>query len=487
MTIEDMKTKILRPTRTSLNAKANAAPQASTPSTETDGSRGQAHRALESGAMAYHAPSAYRQAGTTQVPPPSSFFGGVTSLRIPKPSEMFGLSHGIMRTPAHAAVQPVPPSTVLPTVPQLPSQGQLSAASVTRQREHDRRLRAVSVKMQRANLKRRMAATLNGGDGTDPVNLDPSDMWSTHAFHSRSSRPNPSTTSLLGGVFTGLRHWATEHIQGVSTVSPEMDAGVHMEFDTDIVDALVYTVGRWLGLDTEQLRDSPGLRTLVSRNIQWFRASPDWMKLLGLVMAKKLNHSLDCPRRVTSYSDTQRMLLDRLIRDDAVTKSAETQVSADTEMPPATEADEVTTAPPTPPLKRQKRSPKTAPSPSKAKKTKAVSKDGTKKKKAVTFSVKRMKDTDKRMARADRKRRTSTTTAPIDPSSAAPLPEGVFFDITPTVPTTEAASDPSVTDSLPSGPTSRIPIEETQLATTPVFSFATGPTALSPSREWASE
>lgn len=91
----------------------------------------------------------------------------------------------------------------------------------------------------------------------------------------------------------------------------ERDVGVHLEFDTDVVDALVYTMGRWMGLDTEQLRESPGLRTLVSRNIQWFRDSPDWMKLVGLVLAKKLNHSLDCPKR--SASDTQRMLLDRMM------------------------------------------------------------------------------------------------------------------------------------------------------------------------------
>lgn len=478
LSIEDMKQRILKPTRTSLNAKANAPPQASTPSTEMDGPRGQAHRPMESGAMAYHPPSAYRQAGAAQIPSPSTFHGGVTSLRIPKPSELFGIQHGFGRTPAHPAVQPVPHASVLSTVPQLPTQGQLSAASVTRQREHDRRLRSLSVKMQRANLKRRLAASLGGGDSGDPPH-DPSDLWAT-TLH---SAPPSSSSSILGGVFTGLRHWATDRLSGYQSVSPETDAGVHMEFDTDIVDALVYTVGRWMGLDTEQLRDSPGLRTLVSRNIQWFRASPDWMKLLGLVMAKKLNHSLDCPRRVTSSSDTQRMLLDRLIQADVVAKT-EPEVSAPEADVTMREPEEVTA--PQPPVKRSKTSKMSSPQKSK-KTTKAAVKEPKTKKKATTFSVKRMTTTEKasKAPRASKKRRVHSSSSFSDPSATVHLPEGVFFDTNPMV-AAETVSDPPTTANPLSVPTTELPLEETLPATTPVFSFGTGSNA-SPSRDWASE
>lgn len=147
-------------------------------------------------------------------------------------------------------------------------------------------------------------------------------------FLSRSTDAAPS----LGwtGILAGLRRWYSGGPSDPTTPPTEQDVGVHIEFDTDVVDALVYTVGRWMGLNAEQLRDSPGLRTLVSRNIQWFRSSPDWMKLAGLVLAKKLNQSLDCPPRTAS--DTQRMLLlDRLMQRPEIAPSDSAVLPMDTE------------------------------------------------------------------------------------------------------------------------------------------------------------
>lgn len=216
--------------------------------------------------------------------------------------------------------------------------GQLAAASATRQREHDRRIRAMATKFQRANLKRRLAASQGPVDPsllstTTTGPLGP-DLWmSMHP----TSVDVAHAPSLWGGMFSGLRQWASSRLQtsdGQEPIgTPERDAGVHVEFDTDIVDALVYTVGRWLGLDTEQLRDSPGLRTLVSRNIQWFRSSPDWMKLVGLVLAKKLNHSLDCPKR--SAGDLQRMVLDRMVHDQNAEHAVDSTGQKTESVPPS--------------------------------------------------------------------------------------------------------------------------------------------------------
>lgn len=321
LSIEDMKQKILKPSRASLNASTKTTSTTTTQAT-SDGPRGETHRSMEPGAVAYHPPPIVRSQNATSVPSQQTFPGGLTPLRIPKPSELFGMQSGLRGTPAasHGALQSFPTPTVLPTIPHLPAPGLLSAASVTRQREHDRRLRSLSTKMQRANLKRRLAANL-----VDPDEPSPVGDWMSRDIV--GPHPTPSAPSIWGGLLTGIRHWTTtgRTTDADTTTTPmELDTSVHMEFDTDVVDALVYTVGRWLGLDTDQLRDSPGLRTLVSRNIQWFRSSPDWLKLAGLVMAKKLNQSLDCPRRSSAASDTQRMLLDRMLPEKDRDAAAET-------------------------------------------------------------------------------------------------------------------------------------------------------------------
>lgn len=320
LSIQDMKDRILKPSRSALNATPNKSPPTQTP---LDGSRGETHRPMESGPLAHVAQTPQRSGVSASVPSVQAVLGGTTPLRIPKPSEMFGIQAGYHRTPAHTPLQRLPEPTILSTVPQLPTPGLLTPASVTRQREHDRRLRNLSTKMQRANLKRRLAAT------TAPTPPD----FGSHSPEWLPPPPYPATSTGLGGLLSGLRQWYLDRptVPTASSHPPELDAGVHLEFDTDVVDALVYTVGRWMGLDAEQLRDSPGLRTLVSRNIQWFRASPDWLKLAGLVMAKKLNQSLDCPRR--TVSDTQRVLLDRMLQqvtDTAVVKEERSEEAGQT-------------------------------------------------------------------------------------------------------------------------------------------------------------
>lgn len=312
LTIADMKERILATNpshrRPALNAKENPQTNPSAASSASFGSGGQAHGAVESGAMAYLPQTPQRPGAAAAVPSLQTLFGGTTPYRIPKPSELFGIQPGLPRASSHPAVQHIPVPPGLSPIPQLPAGGLLAPASVTRQREHGRRLRAISKKMNRATLQRRMEA----------ANLPPT--VNTDLLQGPyPSTTTPSTGMPWMGVLSGLRQWC--HSDGNGTGSnAEQDVGVHMEFDTDVVDALVYTLGRWMGLNTEQLRDSPGLRTLVSRNIQWFRSSPDWLKLTGLVLAKKLNQSLDCPPR--PLSDTQRMLLDRMLSS---TKSEEGQ------------------------------------------------------------------------------------------------------------------------------------------------------------------
>ena len=154
---------------------------------------------------------------------------------------------------------------------------------MTQRREHDRRLRSVATRMRKATLKRQLHDLSTGA----PYDQE----------HPRSLSLIPEThrPSLVTSLMHNIGQWLPTGGTGNNTTSPT-DC-VHEEFDADVVDALMYVVGRWMGLEDEQLRDSPGLRTLVTRNMQWFHNSPDWMKLTGLLLAKKLHRSLNCPRR----------------------------------------------------------------------------------------------------------------------------------------------------------------------------------------------
>ena len=427
MSIDEMKQRILKPNkRGALNANKTqnqTDSQIQTPSqAPMGGSRGEAHPSVESGSLANQTSPPFRFPAAAAVSPFQGVYGGTTPLRIPKPSELFGVSAGFPRpsqptgTAPHPTLQRLPESSGVSTVPQLPTPGLLSAASVTRQREHDRRLRAISTKMQRANLKRRMEASQ--GLAPTPTTTTAFPMGLVHSLPQEDTLPaNVFTSPLAGGawpgILSGLKKWITRDASLDSGLlptprAPEHDVGVHIEFDTDVVDALVYTVGRWMGLDTEQLRDSPGLRTLVSRNIQWFRASPDWMKLLGLVLAKKLNHSLDTPRR--SPSDTQRMLMERLLNASPEAVATAGGQSAAVDIVETAPSAEVSILPPKPKkyTKKSKQSATAAP----------AKKKGNKKSIPINGTTKRPRDDVPKTSNKKPKKN------PPSPSKKTPLPSG---------------------------------------------------------------
>ena len=463
MTIDDMKQRILKPTRGTLNAKTQTPSQAPTPTTSTRGSGGQTNGTLQSGSVAYQNQAPHGSTNATTVPSQPSLFGGLAPLRVPKPSEIFGIPHGIVRTSSNAPVQYLPPPPVVSPIPQLPPAGLLTAASATRQREHERRLRSLSVKMQRANQKRRMEAH------TLPTANDTAE-W----IPLTQSHKSMTGTPMWGSVLSGLRRLYSGETPTLPPSDPnsaprtETDVGVHREFDTDVVDALVYSIGRWLALDTDQLRNSPGLRTLVSRNIQWFRASPDWLKLTGLVLAKKLNQSLDCPKR-SGDDSTQRMLLDATVNPDGS--------EATTILPGLSEVPIVPVLPmEVPPTKRQRRTstPETA---SKAKTKAKVTKfpkDATPKSPAE----RRPKKVAKNSTPASPKRRRAAKRSPLHSLLTADPSTEVSVDTSNGVRDSGHASvpDDTLTHSSPA-----LLIEEATVSFDPNHA-STGP-MMSPSRE----
>lgn len=84
------------------------------------------------------------------------------------------------------------------------------------------------------------------------------------------------------------------------TDNVDSDLDVTSEFDRDVSEAMVTLGGRVMGLDPHDLMHSKGLCKLVARNIRWFQNTPDWLKLVGLVVAKRLNSAV---RSTIGHSD----------------------------------------------------------------------------------------------------------------------------------------------------------------------------------------
>lgn len=107
--------------------------------------------------------------------------------------------------------------------------------------------------------------------------------------HVPSWRRNPLTRMI-----DHLRHSASSSssslVASSSTLPPPTeDQDVLREFDHDMAEAIVSVGGRFVGLRTEDLMQSPGLRKLIARNMRWFQNTPDWLKMIVLLLAKRVN------------------------------------------------------------------------------------------------------------------------------------------------------------------------------------------------------
>lgn len=144
----------------------------------------------------------------------------------------------------------------------------LSGASKTRWQEHQRRLKKVS------NL---MAGVRKPTKGSAPSSSSGFQAWRKEGL------------SRLLGVVSRNHHDETTSSSSSGLVA---DPEVTGEFDRDVSEAMVTIGGRFVGLDPQELMGSNGLRKLVARNIRWFQNTPDWLKLIGLVVAKRLNSAV---------------------------------------------------------------------------------------------------------------------------------------------------------------------------------------------------
>lgn len=87
------------------------------------------------------------------------------------------------------------------------------------------------------------------------------------------------------------------------------DPEVLQEIQQDVSEALVYIGGNLLGLSPLDLHESSGLHKLVSRNMRWIQNTPDWMKLIGMLIAKKCNNTVQSRLMILPTSSSSLQLL----------------------------------------------------------------------------------------------------------------------------------------------------------------------------------
>lgn len=141
----------------------------------------------------------------------------------------------------------------------------LAGASKTRWQEHQRRLKQVSNLM--AGVRKPTKNSSYSGGAAVP-------SWRKNTL-----------SRLIGAMRNTVPNNQEE---GALTHDPDVIG----EFDRDVSEAMVTIGGRVVGLDPQELMGSQGLRKLVARNIRWFQNTPDWLKLIGLVVAKRLNSAV---------------------------------------------------------------------------------------------------------------------------------------------------------------------------------------------------
>lgn len=166
------------------------------------------------------------------------------------------------------AVEKVQSSSVIQPPPPLGIAAHMGGASKTRWQEHQRRLKQASALM---------STSQKTGGG----------IRKTHKSSSSTPTWRRNVLGRLVNVMRGDQE-AMMHPASTTTLDPDVTG----EFDRDVSEAMVTIGGKFVGLDPEELMHSQGLRKLVARNIQWFQRTPDWLKLIGLVVAKRLNSAV---------------------------------------------------------------------------------------------------------------------------------------------------------------------------------------------------
>lgn len=202
----------------------------------------------------------------------------VPGVRIPTPSQLFTSAMEVHRSRSGAGGAPTKTTTRVAAVQSgVGAPYGIRQPSKHKMEEHARRMRQVS---QMMNTTSSSPEPPTGGNPPAWRLRNPLSRIVGRCKHLMAVPPMTNENmSVLAALTTP------------SPAGPE-DHQIHREFDHDVAKALLSVGGRFTGMDTQDLMNSPGARLLLSRNLRWFHATPDWLKLLGMVLAKKLNQHL---------------------------------------------------------------------------------------------------------------------------------------------------------------------------------------------------
>lgn len=226
--------------------------------------------------------------------------------RVPRASDCFTSAMDLFRAsyprpPQVTGTHPTaPPGTSRPAlVPQAgtgaPTHGSTvpgitlpTAASPTATLRHQQRLRAMMQRNQRQQQTRRMTTALTGMGVAAP-------SLSGMMFQSPPTTTSESPSHLYQWIPNVIRSWlsppSTTDERGSALASSIYNSPVWwQEMDEDVAWTLTQWLEQCMGVPSHVLTDSTGLRTLVRRQLGWIQHTPEWMQLIGLLLAKRWRH-----------------------------------------------------------------------------------------------------------------------------------------------------------------------------------------------------
>lgn len=209
---------------------------------------------------------------SSQVPSSGKGMSAVPGLCVPTPSEFRAAALGNRSSaPSQIRSMESASSQGAPMSASVPVHNMMTTASKTRLEKHARQMRA----LQR---------------------MQPSINTTTGAIKKGSKTPQwPHGNPLTRLLMRMKTNWQNPNVTTATDpgpLTPEETQHVVREFDRDVAEAILSVGGHFMGISPGELSQSQGMRILVARNIRWFQNTPDFLKLMGLMAAKKMNNIL---------------------------------------------------------------------------------------------------------------------------------------------------------------------------------------------------
>lgn len=216
-------------------------------------------------------------------------------------------------TRPHVEVSSVPRTTSVEAISQ-----HLKPPSATQLKEFQRKARALARRQQTL-----VSSTPKQAAATTGLKRKLTTMAEAH-LHTNLPISSSAVDTPKQTILDSMKHMIFTPQDSLGS-HPTMDQMlVSREIDEDVARAVVYVTSKCIGLEPQALAHSVGLRRLVSRNMQWFHHTNDWVKMVSLVLAKKLTSFLDPSGSLQLTGQELMTSLDSTYSDETPLDDAET-------------------------------------------------------------------------------------------------------------------------------------------------------------------